>query len=298
MDTILKQVVIDGLTLINEHRAKIAAGYTETWTRETRDTDFKSILSALSGMGFSGVDDLFSTAKENELDLIPYVDDGSKNLIKSLRLVKIDGTCLDPLFYTLHKQGLILDTLYLSKPPLGISCIPEDEKKIDLDYCKKNGIKVWRKRAYCPNSTYFSGDTLFILLITKEEFPAKYLQQVFYTAIQSIVPAATKPSNDIKIGNEKVFGCTHQVWDGVNVITGMVDVSFTSTDKTKLSTALTDASLKADISAVGGIGITEKAFITALKSAFKSVAGIEIVSFETTLTKAEQDILNTREYLA
>jgi lipoate-protein ligase A len=87
--------------------------------------------------------------------------------------------------------------------------------EIDLDYCKKNHIPVFR-REVGGGAVYLDGNQLFFQLILREDNPVipasretfyrKFLQPVLHVYRRIGIDAQYKPVNDVIVGTKKISG--------------------------------------------------------------------------------------------
>lgn len=114
--------------------------------------------------------------------------------------------------------GLGRESLCLVSPSTPYVCIgfhQDLEQEVDVDFCEKNGIPVFR-REVGGGAVYLDGNQHFFQLIldkrhpgipkSKEAFYKKFLQPVIavYRAIG--IPAEYKPINDLIAGTRKISG--------------------------------------------------------------------------------------------
>ncbi len=111
------------------------------------------------------------------------------------------------------REGLIL--LSPSTPYVCIGFHQDAEQEVDVEYCKANGIPVFR-REVGGGAVYLDGDQLFFQLIIRRENPIipknkgafyrKFLFPVIDVYRKIGIPAEYKPVNDIVVENRKISG--------------------------------------------------------------------------------------------
>ena len=114
--------------------------------------------------------------------------------------------------------GLRRESLCLVSPSTPYVCIgfhQDLEQEVDLDFCEKNDIPVFR-REVGGGAVYLDGNQLFFQLILdkghpeipkrKEAFYKKFLQPIIAVYRSIGIPAEYKPINDLIAGTRKISG--------------------------------------------------------------------------------------------
>ncbi len=114
--------------------------------------------------------------------------------------------------------ALGIEALSLVSPATPYVCIgfhQDAEQEVDLEFCKANGIPVFR-REVGGGAVYLDGDQLFFQLILrrdnpevpmrKETFYRKFLQPIINVYGGIGIPAEYKPINDVITGTRKISG--------------------------------------------------------------------------------------------
>ncbi len=114
---------------------------------------------------------------------------------------------------TMGREGLSL--VSPATPYVCIGFHQDIDQEIDLDFCKKNGIPVFR-RDLGGGAVYLDGDQLFFHLIlrrtnpsipaSKAAFYRKFIQPVVNVYRSIGIDAEYKPINDIIVQNRKISG--------------------------------------------------------------------------------------------
>jgi lipoate-protein ligase A len=120
------------------------------------------------------------------------------------------------IYHSLAELGQ--EALSLVSPATPYVCVgfhQDAAQEVDLDYCRANGIPVF-KRDLGGGAVYLDGDQLFFHLILhrdnpvapkrREAFYQKFLQPVVNVYRQIGIPAEYKPVNDVITGTRKISG--------------------------------------------------------------------------------------------
>lgn len=110
------------------------------------------------------------------------------------------------------------EALCLVSPATPYVCIgfhQDAMQEVDVDYCRTNGIPLFR-REVGGGAVYLDGDQLFFQLVLHQENPAvpkakeafyeKFLQPVVNVYRQVGIRAEYKPVNDVIVGGRKISG--------------------------------------------------------------------------------------------
>ncbi|MFO7708850.1 MAG: hypothetical protein R6V84_11800 [Desulfobacterales bacterium] len=113
----------------------------------------------------------------------------------------------------LGREGLVL--LSPASPYVCIGFHQNIEQEVDLAFCGRNGIPVFR-REVGGGAVYLDGGQLFFQLVLqpdnpripafKEAFYRKFLEPVIDTYRRVGIPAQYKPINDVIVGTRKISG--------------------------------------------------------------------------------------------
>ena len=120
------------------------------------------------------------------------------------------------IFHALARLGReALSLVSPATPYVSIGFHQDVEQEVDLAYCEKEGIPVFR-REVGGGAVYLDGDQLFFHLIlhkdnpiapkNKKAFYRKFLQPVIETYRRIGIPAEYKPVNDVICGTRKISG--------------------------------------------------------------------------------------------
>ena len=120
------------------------------------------------------------------------------------------------IYHALARKGdEALSLVSPSSPYVCIGFHQDLEQEVDLDFCKANGIPVFR-RDLGGGAVYLDGDQLFFQLILKKDNPAvpkrkevfyrKFLQPVIHVYREIGIQAEYKAINDVIAGNRKISG--------------------------------------------------------------------------------------------
>jgi len=136
--------------------------------------------------------------------------------MKLYRLGAVSWQDSQLLYHALPRLGR--EGLNLLSPDSPYVCIgyhQDAEQEVDVDYCREQGIPVFR-REVGGGAVYLDGDQLFWQLIIhkdnplvpagKEAFYRKFLQPAIEAYRALGIPAEYKPINDIVANNRKVSG--------------------------------------------------------------------------------------------
>jgi len=133
----------------------------------------------------------------------------------------------------LGREGLIL--LSPSTPYVCIGFHQDAEREVDVDFCRTNGIPVFR-RDVGGGAVYLDGGQLFFQLVLKrgdpcipasrESFYRRFLQPVINVYRRAGVRAEYKPINDVIAGARKVSGSGVGEIGGCIVFVGNVLLDF------------------------------------------------------------------------
>lgn len=120
------------------------------------------------------------------------------------------------IYHTLARLGR--EALVLLSPASPYVCLgyhQDPEQEIDLAFCRKNRIPVFR-REVGGGAVYLDGNQLFYQLVihkdnpvvpgNKSAFYRKFLQPVINTYRHLDIPAVYEPINDIMVHNRKISG--------------------------------------------------------------------------------------------
>jgi lipoate-protein ligase A len=113
----------------------------------------------------------------------------------------------------LGREGLIL--LSPATPYVCIGFHQDAEREVDLDFCRTNGIPVFR-RDVGGGAVYLDGGQLFFQLVlprgdaripaSREAFFRKFLSPVVDIYRRLGIPAEFRPINDVIVGSRKISG--------------------------------------------------------------------------------------------
>jgi len=133
----------------------------------------------------------------------------------------------------LGREGLIL--LSPATPYVCIGFHQDAEREVDMDFCRTNGIPVFR-RDVGGGAVYLDGGQLFFQLVlkrgdpripaSKESFYRSFLQPVIDVYRRAGVQAEYKPINDVITGARKVSGSGVGEIGGGIVFVGNVILDF------------------------------------------------------------------------
>ncbi len=133
----------------------------------------------------------------------------------------------------LGREGLIL--LSPASPYVCIGFHQDAEHEVDLDFCRTNGIPVFR-RDVGGGAVYLDGGQLFFQLVlprgdaripaSKEAFYRKFLSPVVDVYRRLGIPAEYKPINDVIAGGRKISGSGVGEVGGCVVFVGNLIVDF------------------------------------------------------------------------
>ena len=136
--------------------------------------------------------------------------------MKLYNLGKVNWQNSQLIYHALAEMGQ--ESLVLVSPSTPYVCIgfhQDARQEVDLEYCHKNGIPVFR-REVGGGAVYLDGDQLFFQLILKRKNPAiptrkdtfyrKLLQPVVNTYRKIGIEAKYKPVNDVIVSNRKISG--------------------------------------------------------------------------------------------
>ncbi|MFH1481315.1 MAG: lipoate--protein ligase family protein [Pseudomonadota bacterium] len=120
------------------------------------------------------------------------------------------------IYHALAKLGR--EALSLVSPATPYVCIgyhQDAEQEVDLDYCRRTHIPVFR-REVGGGAVYLDGNQLFFQLVLHRDNPAmpkrresfyrKFLQPVIHAYRHIGIPAEYKPINDVICGTRKISG--------------------------------------------------------------------------------------------
>lgn len=133
----------------------------------------------------------------------------------------------------LGREGLIL--LSPASPYVCIGFHQNAEQEVDLAFCRRNGIPVFR-REVGGGAVYLDGGQLFFQLVlrpdnplipaSREAFYRKFLGPIIDTYRRLGIPAEYKPINDVVVGDRKISGSgVGEIGEGV-VFVGNLIVDF------------------------------------------------------------------------
>jgi lipoate-protein ligase A len=136
--------------------------------------------------------------------------------MKLYNLGKVPWEVSQLIYHALAELGR--EALSLVSPATPYVCVgfhQDAAQEVDLDYCKANGIPVF-KRDLGGGAVYLDGGQLFFHLILhrdnpvapkrREAFYQKFLQPVVNVYRQIGIPAEYKPVNDVITGTRKISG--------------------------------------------------------------------------------------------
>jgi lipoate-protein ligase A len=136
--------------------------------------------------------------------------------VKLYKLGKVPWHESQLIYHALAALGR--EALSLVSPVTPYVCIgfhQDVDQELDLEFCKANGIPVFR-REVGGGATYLDGDQLFFQLIlrrdnpevpmTKEAFYRKFLQPIINVYRGIGIPAEYRPINDVITGTRKISG--------------------------------------------------------------------------------------------
>ena len=133
----------------------------------------------------------------------------------------------------LGREGLIL--ISPATPYVCIGFHQDAEHEVDLDFCRTNGIPVFR-RDVGGGAVYLDGGQLFFQLVlprgdarilaSKEAFYRKFLSPVVDIYRRLGIPAEYKPINDVIAGSRKISGSGVGEIGGGIVFVGNLIVDF------------------------------------------------------------------------
>ena len=137
-------------------------------------------------------------------------------MMKLYNLGKVPWQESQLIYHALAELGW--EALSLVSPATPYVCIgfhQDVEQEVDLDYCKRKRIPVFR-RDLGGGAVYLDGDQLFFQLIlhkdhpevpkNKEIFYRKFLQPIINVYRRIGIPATYKPVNDVLAGTKKISG--------------------------------------------------------------------------------------------
>jgi lipoate-protein ligase A len=130
------------------------------------------------------------------------------------------------------------EALLLLSPSTPYVCIgfhQDAEQEVDLEFCRANGIPVFR-REVGGGAVYLDGDQLFFQLIIRRDNPIipknkgafyrKFLSPVINVYRRTGIAAEYKPVNDIVVGARKISGTGVGEIDGSVVFVGNIIMDF------------------------------------------------------------------------
>ncbi len=136
--------------------------------------------------------------------------------MKLYNLGKVPWEQSQLIYHSLAELGQ--EALSLVSPATPYVCVgfhQDASQEVDLDYCKANGIPVF-KRDLGGGAVYLDGGQLFFHLILHRDNPAapkrreafyqKFLQPVVNVYRQIGISAEYKPVNDVITGKRKISG--------------------------------------------------------------------------------------------
>jgi lipoate-protein ligase A len=133
----------------------------------------------------------------------------------------------------LGREGLIL--LSPASHYVSIGFHQDAEHEVDMEFCRANGIPVFR-RDVGGGAVYLDGGQLFFQLVlprgdvripaSKEAFYRKFLSPVVDTYRRLGIPAGYKPINDVIVKNRKISGSGVGEIGGCVVFVGNLIVDF------------------------------------------------------------------------